>query len=220
MVVESELDGLLVISQAGAVAGCLILGSAGNKPGDRAYHTLKQSLRILDALDYDQAGAGAGKWWRQEFDQVKRWPVPVGKDPGEAFEAGVDILAWVTEGLPPALTMAFRQTEIPRPEIEPVEIPSLEPASLAAELPATDNEPMVAPTVAELKCLLEKYPVKIRATEDRISLICAPAWHNGDIKQTISQLIYFDLDVAEYLDAHPATMVHRGNFIFERRNER
>jgi hypothetical protein len=210
VVVESELDGLLVIRRAGAVAGCLILGTTGTKPGDETYHILKQSLRILDALDYDQAGAGAGKWWREEFDQAKRWPVPVGKDPGEAFEAGVDILSWIMEGLPPAITMAFQQEKAPGPEPEPVE--TLAQVPQEPTLPPTDPGQMYAPTVAELKRLLDRYPFKIRATDNRFSLICAPAWNNLKVKQAISQLIYFDVDVAEYLDAHPSNMIHRGNF--------
>lgn len=103
VVVESELDGLLIIHRAGDFVGCLVLGSAGNKPGHEAYQIMKASIRILDALDYDQAGAIAGKWWRTEFHQVKRWPIPLGKDPGEAFTAGVDILEWILAGLPPGL---------------------------------------------------------------------------------------------------------------------
>lgn len=209
-VVESEFDGLLVVHKAGAVVGCLILGSAANKPDSAAYHIMKKSLRILDALDYDQAGAGAGRWWREKFDQAHRWPVPVGKDPGEAFEAGVDILAWIMEGLPPAITLAFQGAKAEVPELKSLETPA--PLPQEPEVPHTGPEQMYAPTVAELKRLLDRYPFKIRATEQRISLICAPAWNNAEVIKAISRLIYFDVDVADYLDAHPATMIHRGNF--------
>ena len=48
----------------------------------------------------------------QEFKTVKEvadylrdngWSVPKGKDPGEAFELGVDIKEWVRAGLPRGL---------------------------------------------------------------------------------------------------------------------
>jgi hypothetical protein len=55
------------------------------------------------ALDVDQAGAQAWQWWKTTFPDCERWPVPKGKDPGEAFEAGVDIREWVVAGLPEGL---------------------------------------------------------------------------------------------------------------------
>ena len=43
---------------------------------------------ILVALDFgdgDLAGAKGWPWWQGQFSQARRWPVPAGKDPGEAF---------------------------------------------------------------------------------------------------------------------------------------
>jgi len=212
VVVESELDGLLVVHLASAVAGCLVLGSAGNKPGSEAYYNMKKSIRILDALDYDHAGASAGKWWREEFDQVKRWPVPVGKDPGEAFEAGVDILSWIVEGLPPALTLKIKDLVSDRQTTPPVETVVPAPRPTAA-METVEETPICSSSIFELQGLLERYPVKIKVTDTQLSLLCAPAFHNIEIEKKISRLVYFDADVAAFLDAHPASMIHRGNFI-------
>ncbi|MDD5476381.1 MAG: hypothetical protein PHU03_07715, partial [Syntrophales bacterium] len=59
---------------------------------------------ILNALDYDDAG-GKEAWhfWPEAYGKkkVKRWPVPEGKDPGEAYQAGVNLRAWIKAGLDP-----------------------------------------------------------------------------------------------------------------------
>ena len=100
VVVESFLDGLLVQQEAGDLVGVVVMGSAQAKPKDDLYPVLEQN-KIIVALDSDEAGAGAAwTWWRENFPGTAgRWPVPEGKDPGEAFQAGVDIRAWVIAGL-------------------------------------------------------------------------------------------------------------------------
>lgn len=40
------------------------------------------------------------RWWRDRYPQAKLWPVPAGKDPGEAFAKGVDIREWLRGGCP------------------------------------------------------------------------------------------------------------------------
>lgn len=104
-VIEAELDAMAVASLAGDLVGALAVGSSSAKPDAVAAPALEASLAILVALDFDQAGAGAWGWWREHFQQAKRWPVPEGKDPGDAYQAGVDIRAWISAGLPPALTL-------------------------------------------------------------------------------------------------------------------
>jgi hypothetical protein len=73
------------------------------------------------ALDFDKPqwneqkqrmvapGAEACGWWSKTFpDTWKRWPVPEGKDPGEAFQAGIDLRKWASDGLPPALRVEIK----------------------------------------------------------------------------------------------------------------
>ena len=106
MIVESELDALLIHHHAGELVGAISQGNSTAKPDAVAAALLAPSLSILVALDSDTAGMHASVWWRKNFPQAERWPVPVGKDPGEAFQAGVSIKEWVKAGLPPVFHVA------------------------------------------------------------------------------------------------------------------
>lgn len=127
-VVESDLDGLLIDWLAGDLVGAVPLGSCSTKPKATVMSLLKESLRILVTLDFDgeirdgkihAPGAKASRWWFDTFpDTARRWPVPQGKDPGEAFAAGVDLRAWVVAGLPPTLQhIATRPAKQPAPVV-------------------------------------------------------------------------------------------------------
>ena len=62
---------------------------------------MNQAEVILVALDTDEVGIkSAWNWWLETFPKAKRWPVPAGKDPGEAYKEGVDIRKWILAGLP------------------------------------------------------------------------------------------------------------------------
>lgn len=100
-IVESELDGLLIHQEAGNLVNIIALGSAQARPDKETYHALSEAEIILLCLDYDEAGTKESwGWWPGYFKQVVRWPCPIGKDPGEAFQKGLDILAWIQAGLP------------------------------------------------------------------------------------------------------------------------
>ncbi len=100
VVVESDLDGILISQQAGDLVSAVSLGSVSLRPDQETHKHLRTAEVILLALDADEAGARNVSWWKEQFgDKVKRWPVPVGKDPGEAFRAGVDIRAWIKAGM-------------------------------------------------------------------------------------------------------------------------
>ena len=51
-------------------------------------------------LDADEAGGKAFSWWKKNFPQAQRWPVPKGKDPGDYLKdhAG-DLREWIIAGL-------------------------------------------------------------------------------------------------------------------------
>ena len=112
---EAELDCIAVDGAAGDLVGTIGLGSTGTKPDALAAASLERSVSILGALDFDtprfndrtgrmeSPGAEAGKWWRQNYGQYRRWPVPAGKDAGEAFQHGIDLRRWVLAGLPISL---------------------------------------------------------------------------------------------------------------------
>jgi len=103
VVVESELDAILVAQEAGETAGAVSMGNASAKPDEEGTRVLRESLQVLVALDFDGAGAKYWPWWKEHFPDCERWPVPKGKDPGEAYQAGVDLREWIRAGLPPGL---------------------------------------------------------------------------------------------------------------------
>lgn len=131
VVVESDLDGLLVDWIAGDAVGAIPLGSCSTKPKAAVMALLRSSLRILVSLDYDHEqrderlhapGAKAAHWWYREFpDTAKRWPVPKGKDPGEAHAVGCDLRSWVLNGLPVALQARFRSAPVVMEVVEPIQ---------------------------------------------------------------------------------------------------
>jgi len=101
LVVESELDAWLCWQEAGDLVGVVALGSAAMKPDASAHELLLKSEIILNALDYDEAGARyAWKFWPETYGQkVKRWPVSIGKDPSDAWQQGLSIRAWIEAGM-------------------------------------------------------------------------------------------------------------------------
>lgn len=182
VVVESELDAMMVAAKAGALVGVGALGSASNKPGASVFYDLKKALRILVALDYDAAGLKAWEWWSKEFDQARQWPVPAAKDPGEAFAEGVDIQAWIYQGLPAALTMDLQ----PDGYVPPDGLSHME----------------------ELKFLLTSYPVTILARVDRAEIMFDPGFKNRAIRHRIRQLFEYDDEVHWYLRMyHPDDVI-------------
>lgn len=114
-VVESDLDGYLLHHLAGDVVAVIPLTTASARPREIACRTLDGAVIILVALDSDPfkinqrtgfpeaAGANNWLWWKKHYSQSVRWPVPDGKDPGEAYASGVDLRAWILAGLPISL---------------------------------------------------------------------------------------------------------------------
>ena len=102
IVVEGELDAILCHHAAGRRIGAVAIRSNQTKPDVVAHAELRKAVRILLALDYEESGAGiAGlDWWMSAYPSCLRWPTPEGKDPGNAFELGVDIREWLDGGLP------------------------------------------------------------------------------------------------------------------------
>jgi len=89
--------------KVGAMASLTNLG----KPDAAAHKFMQSSPLILVALDFDppdpkgkRPGAQGWAWWQKHYPQAQRWPVPMGKDPGEAFALGLDLAEWVDAALP------------------------------------------------------------------------------------------------------------------------
>jgi hypothetical protein len=101
VIVEAELDAILIAQEARDLVGVMALGSSSTRPDKAAAVKLDRAAHILNALDADGAGEKeSGKWWRENYPEAERWPVPEGKDPGEAYKRGVNIRDWIIAGLP------------------------------------------------------------------------------------------------------------------------
>lgn len=102
VVVEAELDAILIHAAMHKKVGVVAVRSNQNKPCPITHELLKDCPRILFAMDFEESNAGiaAIDFWQETYPQLKRWPVPEGKDPGEAFGLGVDIATWIKAGLP------------------------------------------------------------------------------------------------------------------------
>lgn len=102
VVVESGFDAILIANQFSGKVGAVTGWNSSARPDARAHEILSRSALILGALDYDQGGDAQQEWWAREYRQYRRLPALPGgaKDPGDAVKAGVNVFAWVRDGMP------------------------------------------------------------------------------------------------------------------------
>lgn len=200
VVVESELDAILLDQEIGDLAGIIALGSASTKPVSDTYRALHQSAVILVSLDFDAPGAKAWKWWKDHFPQSERWPVPLGKDPGEACHAGADLAEWVRLGLP--LGWRIGQLFLGRKKGETEE---------GRKKPEVEH----GEAVKELVAILASHPVAIHITPDRIRIRETRKWarENWETSKRLSDLVFLNEQVMDFLHAHPEQVVTGGNIL-------
>ncbi len=104
-ITEAELDAMLIYHASGGVVGAVAVRTNRGKPDARCQPYLETAARICVALDYDSAGAEGCEFWEETYSTSVRWPVPEGKDPGDAFAQGVDILEWIEAALPASVSL-------------------------------------------------------------------------------------------------------------------
>ena len=220
MIVEADLDAIAVWQAAGDTAGVVALGSAQTKPDQKTFKALGNSSIVLNVLDFDKAGAMASHWWAATFPHCERWPVPEGKDPGEAYKAGVDLRAWVLAGLP-----KFNQD---RPQVSSDRQISPEasreeqkaPAESSAES-SIDGANAALPNLIQNKSITELYQLlkislaQINKTGNNISVKINQEWEkkNWTESNRISSLVFMDPSISRYLDQHPASNITAENFL-------
>lgn len=107
VIVESELDAMAVHHACEGRVGVISILSVRVKPDAACHAALASAARILVALDADEdkpdgsnPGAEAWPWWHETYPQAKLWPVPMGKDPGEAFALGLNLADWIFASMP------------------------------------------------------------------------------------------------------------------------
>lgn len=175
VVVETELDALMLNAQAGDLVHCLALGTCNvrNLPA-QLYKRLTDSLVILVALDADDAGAEGWPRWQETFPTAKRWPVPAGKDPGDAFAKGEDMRLWLLSGLPEGLRLTLDRAT---PAVVEPEIPEEtfvdegeDILDSAAAYPADPNRPTDA--ILEFWDMWKRYPIKYIRERNAQGKVC------------------------------------------------
>ncbi|WP_319525744.1 primase-helicase zinc-binding domain-containing protein [uncultured Desulfosarcina sp.] len=205
VVVEAELDAVACVAAAGDICGAVAVGSSSTKPDETATEILKQALCILNALDFDDAGKKAFAWWRDTFTGVKRWPVPEGKDPGEAFEKGIDLRAWLLVGLPPVFRMAgLTLLDSDSGEEEEREVEDIDVSEVAGNIRQ----------VAEW---FRQYPISVIKDGRGIRIQENPSWSsaNRELSRRINLAVFMDPAVFDYVSNHPARVVDGNNFFPE-----
>jgi len=233
VVVEAELDGMLVHHLAGDRCGALAVLTNLGKPDAAAYAALVRALTVLVALDYDEAGANGWAWWRAHCATARRWPVPAGKDPGDAFKLGEDLRAWALAGLPKMLHAVTAAPEASPLGVSlsgeaattgegahaapaPHSAPQPTPASVDAPAPVT-----APPAVTPRQCMalrnLARFMDRHGVSYGPDSSGC-PAWQYPDnlSRHEVDALFEALLplvpsDVYELVKANPAKVVTAGN---------
>lgn len=193
VIVEAELDAILIAQEAGHLAAVLAMGTTGTKPDPVIDAALRNSLAVLNSMDYDAAGAKVWTWWREQYGQkIIRWPVPVGKDPGEAFTAGVNLNEWILSGLPPSFHLGF-----PPRGFEKTAEDSSDFCDDDCQI-EEDLHPL-----EELYNLLAANSVRIINTRERLALRIT----NGKIAERdhdrLSKLVFLNSDVRNFIFEHP-----------------
>lgn len=203
VIVESELDAILLDQEVGHMVGVVATGSSSAKPDATANQALKAAPIILNALDYDTAGAKALAWWEKNFPQSERWPVPQGKDPGEAWQAGVDLVKWVCAGLPSGWHVG--------PCLEKVK----KERGAKQETKHVSGDAELPEAILELAELLKVHPVSIYVTPQRVHLRHPQKWarQNWDVSKRISELVFMIEEVMDFLDEHPKELIDGNNII-------
>jgi hypothetical protein len=210
VIIESELDAIMVWGKIRAnKIGVVALGSAQRHPELETYEKLKTVPVILNALDYDQAGRKAIVWWEERFPEThRRWPVPHGKDPGDAFKAGLDIAGWIRAGLPEAWNW--------KPNIEEKQkAENLSPhASCLSPSPGTNGRSDLLNDVVkeagseissleELVALVKNSPVTIQTSPERLFIDEPDIWERKNLERSrrLSHLVFMDEEVRGVLFA-------------------
>lgn len=237
-VVEAELDACAIFSAAPDLVGAVSIETLEGNLDAEAAAILAQALVILDALDADDpttpALQRALKKWAATFPRHLRWPVPIGKDPGEAVKAGVDLRSWILAGLPPVFTVGSGAAELYGQSAfsglcgGAAEIEGDDAGVVAGEAAASNDvakqETVTAgetgtgqDDVAELAGLLAKYPVRVLKSLDvgEVRIQWTPDWRQAhqDTANRISDLVFKSTPVGMAIHRHPDIVIHGGNLL-------
>lgn len=232
IVVESELDAIMLARQVGMFCGVAGMGSAQAKPDSSVFYEMKKAECVLVALDADEAGIKAANWWVEEFQNAKILKTITGKDAGEQYQAGVDCLEWVLNAVSYKIKSRFQQKIKPvmlnntgkidtadnKSNVDAItaqtdDIPS-EISIIESRIDSLIDKSSPFPySILKLKALLDVYPVKIQASKTQTRIISHPEFDNQSVTAILSQLVFWDAHVWDFLENHPAEYIDRTNFM-------
>ncbi|MBU2538109.1 MAG: hypothetical protein KKH22_06695 [Proteobacteria bacterium] len=231
-VVEAELDAVAIFAAAADLVGAVSIETLEGNLDAEAYALLFGSLAIIDALDADDPKTPALQRalakWSATFDRHLRWPVPVGKDPGEAFKAGVDLRAWIKAGLPPVFQIGSGTPDRPgqslssglvegAADVEAVAVEAITASDEVEKKETVVAAPASGDDLAELAGLLANTPVRVIKSQDpcEVRIKWTPAWRSANLAAAarISDLVFKSEAVGKAIHYHPAKEIHAGNLI-------
>ena len=214
VVVESELDGFMLSERIGDLISVFVLGSVKNKPLKGQYEILKSAIRILIALDSGEApGAKASKWWLENFDNARRWPVPDGKDPGEFYEKyPKDIRQWIIEGLPPFLVFKSSSSGVCLNDFKKGEGQDEEHCP-RREKKIINVKDELHEDIKKLFALINKMPIKI-IKENGNTSVKETKWFEDQFPEKSCQIsaLVFSTYCGRYINDHLDDIINYKNF--------
>jgi hypothetical protein len=99
VIVEAEFDAMLVAQEVNGLCSCLSVGGVSKPRSSETDEWLRNRDLILFALDFDDAGKKKYPDWQETYPNLRPWPVPKEKSPGDYFKAGGDINRWIASGM-------------------------------------------------------------------------------------------------------------------------
>ncbi len=239
MIVESELDAILVAQEMGDSTGVVAMGSAAAKPDAGLDRILRDAKRLLISLDADAVGDSCAKYWLETYRNACRWPVPEGKDPSDALQKGVNIRQWVLDGWPKGIRMVMGSAQIGvKRGSNPVK-PGQNGHEMAGQCAETSQKSeQKAENTAQngvfnadgagfsseftqmssfdkLGVILRRNPaIRIHVDRYHMGIDVPPAWRmrNDRIFRMLSDLVFMDAEIFDYLLSHGSNVINSGNF--------
>ena len=100
IIVESELDAILIQQEASDLVCSIALGGVSKKPDAKTHNYLKRASLILLSLDFDDAGKKKYSFWMTLYPNLRAWPAPFCKSPGDSFKTfPTNMSDWLKAGL-------------------------------------------------------------------------------------------------------------------------
>lgn len=167
MIVESQFDCLLTWQLVGPDISCVATQGVSGARTVEAISEVDQASLILVAMDPDAAGEGGAEFWLECFDKnAIIWRDQAG-DLTEMVTAGLDVQAWIYEGIVACEEMIFNETQ---------EATESSPEALDAEeddtLPDLEEIPQILTTEALETQFVEEEDDTLPDLEEHLCVRC------------------------------------------------